>query len=233
MRMYAWLSSVTCSPISSPGGYCASLLQLVSLLERAKEGPGSIGRKPIPHLTMSKPSTFDGSVVPFQEKTNRPLQPLSDSKAAEGKAHSELLDLSSLPTLGRQPLSAQRPLPTAQLDEKSLDDLLQDISGLSEESPKENPSRSAASRKKEEDDFHSDFEDDAVGNEFEDLNLAPDEVVKQKKKEMDVLFESNRIRPGDEGWQYDKEVDFGGSDVEGKLSCGWDNESGEDSDLVF
>ena len=231
--MYALLAiSVTCSPISSPG-YCASPLQLVSLLERAKEGPGSIGRKPIPHLTMSKPSTFDGSAVPFQEKTNHPLQPLSDTKAAEGKAHSELLDLSSLPTLGRQPLSAQRPLPTAQLDDKSLDDLLQDISGLSDEAPKENPSHSVASRKKEEDDFHSDFEDDAVEDEFEDLNLAPDEVVKQKKKEMDVLFESNRIRPGDEGWQYDKEVDFGGSDVEGKLSCGWDNDSGEDSDLVF
>lgn len=233
--MHALLTScVTCSPISSPGS-CASSLQLVSLLERAKEGPGNIGRKPVPHLTMSKPSTFDGSVVPFQEKTNRPLQPLSDTKAAaEGKAHSELLDLSSLPTLGRQPLSAQRPLPTPQLDEKSLDDLLQDISGLSDEAPKENPSCSVASRKKEEDDFHSDFEDDAViGNEFEDLNLAPDEVVKQKKKEMDVLFESNRIRPGDKGWQYDKEVDFGGSDVEGKLSCGWDNESEEDSDLVL
>ena len=192
------------------------------------------GREPPPYFAMTKPSTNDGRVLPFQEKTNQPLQPLSETKATEVKAHSELLDLSSLPTLGRQPLSTQRPSLSPQLDEKSLEDLLQDISGLSEEAPKETPSCGVASRRKEEDDFHSDFEDDAVaGEEVEDLNQAPDEVLQRKKKEMDVLFESNRVRPGDEGWQYDKEVEFGGDDGEDKLSCGWDDESEEDSDPVF
>lgn len=206
----------------------------MSLLERAKEGPGHVSRKPAPYFTMKRPTTTGSGVVPFQEKTNQPLQPLSTAKAPEVKAHSELLDLSTLPALGSQSVSAQRPALSPQLDEKSLDDLLQDISGLSEEAPKDPPSCGAAVRRKEEDDFHSDFEDDAVAEkEFEDLNQAPDEVVQQRKREMDVLFESNRVRPGDEGWQYDKEVDFGGDDGEDKLSCGWDDESGEDSDPVF
>ena len=54
-----------------------------------------------------------------------------------------------------------------------------------------------------------------------DLNKVSDEVLEQKKQEMDELFEKNRLQPGDEGFEYDKEVDFG--DESEKVSCGWDS----------
>ena len=55
----------------------------------------------------------------------------------------------------------------------------------------------------------------------EDLNKATDEYLEKKKEEMDVLFESNRLKPGDEGYVYDKEVDF---DVGPKMESGWDSD---------
>lgn len=203
----------------------------MSLLERAKEGPGGVGKKPVPYFSMNTPSTNDGRVLPLQDKSN---QPLSEVKVPEVKAHSELLDLSSLPTLGKQPLSGKKASPSPHLDDKSLDELLQDISELSEEAPKETPSLGVASRRKEADDFNPDFEDDAVAEkEGEDLNRAPDDVVQKRKKEMEVLFETNRVHPGDEGWEYNKEVEFGGGDGEDQMSCGWDDESGRDGDPDF
>ena len=55
----------------------------------------------------------------------------------------------------------------------------------------------------------------------DDLNKATDEYLEKKKEEMDVLFESNRLKPGDEGYVYDKEVDF---DVGPKMESGWDSD---------
>ena len=55
----------------------------------------------------------------------------------------------------------------------------------------------------------------------EDLNKATDEQLAKKKEEMDVLFESNCLKPGDEGYEYDKEVDF---DVGQKMESGWDTD---------
>ena len=37
---------------------------------------------------------------------------------------------------------------------------------------------------------------------------------------MDVLFEANRLRPGDDGYEYDKEKDFSGP----KIESAWDSE---------
>jgi len=54
-----------------------------------------------------------------------------------------------------------------------------------------------------------------------DLNKVSEEALKQKKQEMDELFEKNRLQPGDEGFEYDKEMDFG--DESDKVSCGWDS----------
>ena len=211
--------------------FCSFLLQLLSLLERAKAGAKSVGDNPVPYFTMNMPSANDGGVLPLQEKNN---QAPSNVKAPEVKAHGELLDLSSLPTLGKQPLSGQKASPSPQLDDKSLDELLQDISELADEAPKDAPSLGVTSRRKEADDFHSDFEDDPVAEkEGEDLNRAPVDVVQKRKKEMEVLFEANRVRPGDEGWEYDKEVDFGEGEGDNKLSCGWDDESEVDSDPEF
>ena len=55
----------------------------------------------------------------------------------------------------------------------------------------------------------------------DDLNKATDEYLEKRKEEMNALFESNRLKPGDEGYVYDKEVDF---DVGPKMESGWDSD---------
>lgn len=60
-------------------------------------------------------------------------------------------------------------------------------------------------------------------DEENDLNKVSDKVLKQKKKEMDREFEQHQLKPGDDGYEYDKEVNFDGDD---KVSCGWDSNSG-------
>ena len=57
-------------------------------------------------------------------------------------------------------------------------------------------------------------------NSEEDLNKANDEQLAKRKAQMDVLFEANRLQPGDEGYVYDKEVEFGRP----KIESGWDSE---------
>lgn len=42
----------------------------------------------------------------------------------------------------------------------------------------------------------------------EDLNKASDYVLNKAKAKMDVKFEENRVRPGDEGYVWDKQIDF-------------------------
>ena len=61
----------------------------------------------------------------------------------------------------------------------------------------------------------------------DDLNKVSEDVLKQKKQEMDTEFEQNQLKPGDDGYEYDKEVDFDGDD---KVSCGWDS---SDSNIEY
>lgn len=42
----------------------------------------------------------------------------------------------------------------------------------------------------------------------EDLNKASDAVLELVKSKMNVEFEQHRLRPGDEGFEWDKEVNF-------------------------
>lgn len=65
-------------------------------------------------------------------------------------------------------------------------------------------------------------------DEENDLNKVSDEVLKQKKKEMDQQFEQNQLKPGDEGYKYDKEIDFDDND---KVSCGWDSNNSDIEDF--
>lgn len=60
----------------------------------------------------------------------------------------------------------------------------------------------------------------------EDLNKVTEDELEERKAEMDILFEANRIKPGDKGYEYDREVEFGGA----KIESGWDSAS---SDLEF
>ena len=64
-------------------------------------------------------------------------------------------------------------------------------------------------------------EDDTSPNmEVEDLNKLSDNELNKKKAEMDEVFEEHRVKPGDEGFQYDVEVDF----ENGKNVSGWDSD---------
>ena len=62
----------------------------------------------------------------------------------------------------------------------------------------------------------------------EDLNKLDDYELDKRKADMDKDFEKNRLRPGDDGFVYDKEVDF----TTGKMESGWDDED-EYSDPDF
>ena len=54
-----------------------------------------------------------------------------------------------------------------------------------------------------------------------DLNKASDEEVDRAKSEMDVAFEANRKKLGDDGYEWDKRADFETPSEE----CDWDEES--------
>ncbi|CAB4016263.1 Hypothetical predicted protein [Paramuricea clavata] len=72
-------------------------------------------------------------------------------------------------------------------------------------------------------------DDDVISNnDVEDLNKLNDTELNKKKAEMDQVFEQHRVRAGDEGFQYDVEVDF----ENGKNVSGWDSDE-EYSDPDF
>lgn len=60
-------------------------------------------------------------------------------------------------------------------------------------------------------------------NEFSDLNGLSDAELDAVKQKMDVKFSSNQIKPGEEGFEYDKRENF--DPIE---TCKWD-ESDDDS----
>lgn len=70
----------------------------------------------------------------------------------------------------------------------------------------------------------------------DNLNQLDDDKLNQVKKHMNSSFEQNQVKPGDQNWQYDIEVDFesadqdvGVADIDGIESAGWD----EESDMEF
>lgn len=59
------------------------------------------------------------------------------------------------------------------------------------------------------------------GSNEQDLNKVSEQILVQTKETMDVLFEANRVHPGEDRWQYDREEDFGPAQME----SGWDSDS--------
>ena len=57
-------------------------------------------------------------------------------------------------------------------------------------------------------------------NSTEDLNRVDEDELAKRKAKMDLLYEANRLKPGDEGYVYDKEVGF----EDGKMESGWDSD---------
>lgn len=54
----------------------------------------------------------------------------------------------------------------------------------------------------------------------QDLNKLDDEQLAKKKKVMSSSFEKNQLKPGDPGYEYDKQVEF---DTSEKVEAGWDS----------
>ena len=69
--------------------------------------------------------------------------------------------------------------------------------------------------------------DNSQDEEDEDLNKASDKQLAKRKAEMEVLFEANRLQPGDKGYVYDKEVEFG----QIKIENGWDSDDESSNDF--
>ena len=63
-----------------------------------------------------------------------------------------------------------------------------------------------------------------------DLNKVDEGTLDQAKKNMNVDFIKNRVRPGDEGYEFDKQVDFGVVDDGDGSGGDWDESSEEDDD---
>ena len=61
------------------------------------------------------------------------------------------------------------------------------------------------------------------------LNKLGDFELNKVKQDMDVDFNKNKLKPGDEGFEYDKRVDF--DEIE-KVDGSWDDDmiSNEDDD---
>ena len=79
--------------------------------------------------------------------------------------------------------------------------------------------------KKKEDDELEEEEDEYGGfddvDEDEDLNKLNDSALDRKKKEMDIVYEKNNIKVGDEDFKYDVRKEF---DHE-KYAAEWDDDS--------
>ena len=67
-------------------------------------------------------------------------------------------------------------------------------------------------------------------NETENLNKLDDEELEKVKEKMSVKFEENQVKPEDQDWKYDIEVDFD-LDAGNKIESGWD--ASEESDMEF
>ena len=99
---------------------------------------------------------------------------------------------------------------TNEIDDDEFDDLLGDILGSDLD-----------------DDDYTD-EDEKINGD-EDLNKVDEGRLDQAKKNMDVAFLKNRVRPGDKDYKFDKQVNFETvEDVESDNS--WDNMDDSDEE---
>lgn len=57
-----------------------------------------------------------------------------------------------------------------------------------------------------------------------DLNKVSEEVLANEKKKMNIVFETHHVKPGEDGWVYDKSKDFEPPNME----SGWDSDQSVD-----
>lgn len=106
-----------------------------------------------------------------------------------------------------------------------LEDLTDELD-KKEEKPKEKPKEPEVKKEKKKEDDELEEEEDEYGgfddvDEDEDLNKLDDSALNRKKKEMDIVYEKNNIKVGDEDFKYDVRKEF---DHE-KYAAEWDDDS--------
>ena len=75
------------------------------------------------------------------------------------------------------------------------------------------------------------LDDDLMGGPTDmDMNKLNDSELQFEKSKMNKDFMDKQIRPGDPGYEYDKEVDYGSGNL-GDVECDWDES--ENSDFSF
>ena len=62
------------------------------------------------------------------------------------------------------------------------------------------------------------------GADYGDLQRVSEVELRRAKEDMNKGFEQNALRPGDPGYEYNKEVDFGSAVEE----SGWDDEESDE-----
>ena len=82
-------------------------------------------------------------------------------------------------------------------------------------------------KKEEEEDSDFLVLDVDIGEDV-DLNRATDVELKMAKQKMDENFSKNRLKPGDPGFEYDKQVEFGPPTAKNE----WDDDDDDDDEVA-
>lgn len=127
--------------------------------------------------------------------------------------------------ISQSPPTDPLPPPDTSLNDEALSELSEELSDLSSYDDDQPLMHSEGLKTLENLKLVSTDDDD---EEEEDFNKMSETDYEQRKKEMEEVFESRRIKPGDDSFVYDKEVEF----AEAKMESGWDDDE-EPSDLEF
>eukprot|EP00750_Incisomonas_marina_P016675 INCI19273.1.p1 GENE.INCI19273.1~~INCI19273.1.p1 ORF type:complete len:267 (+),score=68.80 INCI19273.1:180-980(+) len=113
--------------------------------------------------------------------------------------------------------TSQKKKPNA-ADDEGFDDLLDDLLGDDIDAPLETKPTARTSASSYARTTAAPEPEPESEQEEEDLNKVSDFRLRMAKKQMDEQFEKNLLRPGMEGYEYDKAVDFGEAESDGS----WD-----------
>jgi hypothetical protein len=155
-------------------------------------------KPPMPQSSNRTTTTINTRCVKMPDKES----PTPQSSNTTITTNTNIPSISAVPTLlAQKPVAVETPKESEKTDDDAFDDLLGDILGS------------------DLDDLDYSSEDPLEGDV--DLNKVDEGTLDQAKKNMNVAFLKNRVRPGDQGYEFDKRVDFAAVEIESDNS--WDD----------
>jgi hypothetical protein len=155
-------------------------------------------KPPMPQSSNPTTTTINTRCVKMPDKES----PTPQSSNTTITTNTNIPSISAVPTLlAQKPVAVETPKESEKTDDDAFDDLLGDILGS------------------DLDDLDYSSEDPLEGDV--DLNKVDEGTLDQAKKNMNVAFLKNRVRPGDQGYEFDKRVDFAAVEIESDNS--WDD----------